>query len=161
MKRLTVFILAALFACLLGFGSCYAQAAEKEDTSAIAQSGVAPPPPQGGSPGQWVQVPGESVGDKWVPPHWVWLPAPPTGRQAAPQYAAVQAYVVLPPPTFASVLSDILILRPLGLAGMALGTAGAVVATPFALPSGSMGEVGRTLIIGPYDFTFNRPLGVW
>jgi len=37
----------------------------------------------------------------------------------------------------------------------------AVAATPFALPSGSMGVVGRTLIVGPYDFTFRRPLGVW
>jgi hypothetical protein len=161
MKRLAVFILAALLACLLGFGSCYAQTDARQDSSAIAQSSVAPPPPQGGSPGQWVQVPGESIGDKWVPPHRVWLPAPPTVGQAAPQYAPVRTYVVLPPPTFASVLSDILILRPLGIAGMALGTAGAVVATPFALPSGSMGEVGRTLIICPYDFTFNRPLGVW
>jgi hypothetical protein len=78
-----------------------------------------------------------------------------------PQYAPVGAYVVAPPPTFGSVLSDILILRPLGIAGMALGTAAAVVATPFALPSGSMGEVGRTLIVSPYDFTFSRPLGVW
>jgi hypothetical protein len=48
-----------------------------------------------------------------------------------------------------------------GIAGLALGTAAAVVATPFAFPSGSMGEVGRTLIEGPYDFTFLRPLGVW
>ena len=161
MRRLTVFILAALLACFLGFGSCYAQADARLDSGAIGQSGGASPPPQGASPGQWVRVPGESVGDKWVPPHWVWLPAPLTGRQSAPHYAPVRAYVVLPPPTFASVLSDILILRPLGIAGMALGTAGTVVATPFALPSGSMGEVGRTLIIDPYNFTFNRPLGVW
>ena len=156
MKRLFVFVLAALLCCLAGFESCYAQADARQETS---QSVGPPAPPQGGSPGQWVHVPGESVGDKWVPPHWAWAPAP--GGSPVPRYAPVPAYVVLPPPTFGSVLSDILILRPLGIAGMALGTAATVVATPFALPSGSMGDVGRTLIVAPYDFTFSRPLGVW
>ena len=163
MKRLTVFILVTFFACLAGVQSCYAQQAGPEaGTSASAQSSVAPPSPQGSSAGQWVQVPGESVGGKWVPPHWAWVPGPLSGVPApSSQYVPVRTYVVVPPPTFGSVLSDILILRPLGIAGMALGTAAAVVATPFAIPSGSMGEVGRTLIIDPYDFTFNRPLGVW
>jgi hypothetical protein len=73
----------------------------------------------------------------------------------------VPAYVVAPAPDFGSVLADIIFLRPLGIAGLALGTAAAIVATPFALPSGSMGVVGGTLIEGPYDFTFRRPLGVW
>ena len=85
------------------------------------------------------------------------------GCAASPlQYAPVPAYVVgPPPPNFASVLCDLLILRPLGVAGLALGTAAAIVATPFALPSGSEGVVGETLIVAPYDFTFRRPLGVW
>ena len=107
-----------------------------------------------------MQVPGESIGGTWIPPHWAWSPAP-SGQPRPIQYA-VPAYVVVPPPpNFGSVFADIIFLRPLGIAGLALGTAAAVVATPFALPSGSMGEVGRTLIEGPYDFTFRRPLGVW
>jgi hypothetical protein len=73
----------------------------------------------------------------------------------------VPAYALVPAPNFGSVLTDIIFLRPLGIAGLALGTAAAIVATPFALPSGSMGVVGSTLIVAPYDFTFRRPLGVW
>jgi len=161
MKRaLTVFVLAALFACLSAFGSCYAQVSGEEGKATMTQGGAPPPPAWGGSPGQWVQVPGESIGGKWIPPHWAWSPAPP-GQPHPMQYAAPAYVVVPPPPDFGSVLADMIFLRPLGIAGLALGTAAAVVATPFALPSGSMGEVGRALIEGPYDFTFVRPLGVW
>jgi len=167
MKRLSVLVIAALFACLLAFESCYAQAGAKEDTGTTVQGAVAPPSTPGASSGQWVQVPGESIGGKWVPPHSVWVPTrsygppPPPAYAPVPAYGPVPAYVVAPPPTFASVFCDIVILRPLGIAGLAVGTAAAVAATPFALPSGSEGVVGRTLIGGPYDFTFRRPLGVW
>ena len=161
MKRLGVLILATLFACLLAFESCYAQDGAKEDTGTPVQGSTAPPSTAGGSSGQWVQVPGESVGGKWVPPHSVWVPAPAYGQPLLPVYPPAPPYVVYPPPTFPSVLADILILRPLGIAGLALGTAAAIAATPFALPSGSEGVVGRTLIGDPFDFTFRRPLGVW
>jgi len=163
MKRaLTVFVFATLFACLFAFGNCYAQVSAAEDTDTVVQSGAAPPPTQGGSAGAWVQVPGESIGDKWIQPHWAWVPAPASGQPAPPRYAPVpvRVYPVGPPPNFASVFADIVFLRPLGIAGLTLGTAAAIAATPFALPSGSMGEVGRTLIVDPYDFTFHRPLGV-
>lgn len=67
MKRaLTVFVLATLFACFLAFGSCYAQVSGEEDTATITQGGAAPPPTRGGSAGVWVQVPGESIGGKWI-----------------------------------------------------------------------------------------------
>jgi hypothetical protein len=66
-KALTVFVLATLFACLLAFGSCYAQVSGEKDTATIAQGGAAPPPPsQGGSARVWVQVPRESIGGKWI-----------------------------------------------------------------------------------------------
>lgn len=168
MKRaLSIFVLATLFTCLLVFESCYAQVSKEGDTGTIAQGGAAPPSTQGASAGVWVQVPGESIGGKWIPPHWAWLPAPvqprPPQYPQYPQYPhyVVPPYTVVPAPNFGSVFLDIVFLRPLGIAGLAVGTAAAIVATPFALPSGSEGVVGGTLIGGPFDFTFRRPLGVW
>ncbi len=172
MKRgFSIFALTTLFVCLLAFESCYAQGSGKEDTGAIAQGGAAaappptqtyaaPPPTQGSPAGVWVQIPGESVGGTWVPPHLAWSPTPEEPRPMQYRYA-VPAYAVVPAPNFGSVFLDIVFLRPLGIAGLVVGTAAAVVATPFALPSGSEDVVGRTLIGGPCDFTFRRPLGVW
>jgi hypothetical protein len=163
MKRaLTVFVLATLFACLSAFQGCYARAGGEENAGNATQGGAAPPPTQGGATGAWVQVPGESIGGKWIPPHWAWSPAPNPGQPRPVQYQyTVPAYALVPAPNFGSVFADIIFLRPIGIAGLALGTAAAIVATPFALPSGSMGVVGSTLIEAPYDFTFRRPLGVW
>ena len=46
-----------------------------------------PPPAEGTGPGQWVEVPGQRVGDTWVPPHRAWVPAnPPPGAGPAGQY---------------------------------------------------------------------------
>ncbi len=157
-RVLTVFLLAALLAGLAAFGSCYAQTTGAAPDNGAAPDAAAPPPPPAASSGTWVQVPGESVGGVWVPPHWAWAPAP--GAPEMSQYAP-GPYLMVPPPNFASVLTDIIFLRPLGIAGLALGTAASVVAAPFALPSGSMDVVGRALIVAPYDFTFRRPLGVW
>jgi hypothetical protein len=149
MKRaLTVFVLATLFACLSAFQGCYARAGGEENAGNATQ---------GGATGAWVQVPGESIGGKWIPPHWAWSPAPNPGQPRPVQYQyTVPAYALVPAPNFGSVFADIIFLRPIGIAGLALGTAAAIVATPFALPSGSMGVVEA-----PYDFTFRRPLGVW
>jgi hypothetical protein len=158
-RALMVFVLAALFAGLPAWGSCYAQTGGAPPDNEALTGIAAPPAPQTGSSGMWVQVPGESIGGTWVPPHWAWSPGP--GASQPPRYAPVGAYVVLPPPPFGSILADVIFLRPLGIAGLALGTAAAVVAAPFALPSGSMDAVGRTLIVAPYDFTFRRPVGVW
>lgn len=97
MKRLSVLVLAVLFACLLVFDSSYAQVGAEGDTGTTVQGSAASPPTPAGSSGQWVQVPGESVGGRWVPPHWVWVSSP-AGVQPRPlQYAPVPAYVVGPP----------------------------------------------------------------
>lgn len=34
----------------------------------------APPSAQGQSKGQWVEVPGQTINNLWVPPHKVWVP---------------------------------------------------------------------------------------
>jgi hypothetical protein len=57
------------------------------------------------------------------------------------------------------VFFDVLILRPLGLVGCAVGLAAAVIALPFAIPSGSMDQVSQALIQEPFYYTFQRPIG--
>lgn len=54
---------------------------------------------------------------------------------------------------------DALVMRPLGLAATVLGSALAVVALPFTLPSGSVEASARELILRPAEYTFKRPLG--
>jgi hypothetical protein len=57
------------------------------------------------------------------------------------------------------VIIDVLLLRPLGLVGCVVGLAAAVIALPFAIPSGSMDKVSQALIREPFYYTFKRPLG--
>jgi len=54
---------------------------------------------------------------------------------------------------------DLVIVRPLGLVGAAVGTVGFVLALPFTLPSGSAGETAEEWISKPLEYTFDRPLG--
>lgn len=54
---------------------------------------------------------------------------------------------------------DLVVVRPLGLVGAALGTVGFVLALPFTLPSGSAGDTAHEWIGKPLEYTFNRPLG--
>jgi hypothetical protein len=63
------------------------------------------------------------------------------------------------PPQGEFILFDVVILRPLGLASMAVGAAGALVACPWAGSSNSCDRVQRELIDKPYDYTFRRPVG--
>jgi hypothetical protein len=65
------------------------------------------------------------------------------------------------PPSFPSILCDIIFLRPAGIVAFGLGCGAAVVAIPFSLPSGSTHQVCQQLIVAPFDFTFLRPLGTW
>jgi hypothetical protein len=59
----------------------------------------------------------------------------------------------------ADMAADLVLVRPLGFVGTVLGTAGFVVSLPFTLPTGSAGEAGRALVVRPFEYTFNRPLG--
>jgi len=54
---------------------------------------------------------------------------------------------------------DLVIVRPLGIVGAAVGTVGFVLALPFTLPSGSAGETAEEWIGKPLEYTFDRPLG--
>ena len=54
---------------------------------------------------------------------------------------------------------DLVLLRPLGLVSTVVGSALTVVALPFTIPSGSVGDSAHALIVKPAEYTFNRPLG--
>ncbi|THF56842.1 hypothetical protein [Pseudothauera rhizosphaerae] len=54
---------------------------------------------------------------------------------------------------------DLVVVRPLGLVGAVIGTAGFIIALPFTIPTGTVGETAREWIGDPLEYTFNRPLG--
>lgn len=56
-------------------------------------------------------------------------------------------------------MGDLLIVRPISMVGTFLGAVGFVVALPFTLPTGSVGESARVMVAKPFEYTFNRPLG--
>lgn len=58
-----------------------------------------------------------------------------------------------------SIIFDVILVRPLGVATLALGTAFFVVSLPFGVTSGSTGKAAKVLIAEPFNFTFARPLG--
>ncbi len=63
------------------------------------------------------------------------------------------------PPQGEFILFDVFILRPLGLASMAIGAASSTVAYPVARASNSTNRVTRELIQKPYEYTVCRPVG--
>jgi len=62
-------------------------------------------------------------------------------------------------PAGEAMIADVLIARPIGFAALVIGTAVSIVATPFALASGTTHEVYGKLVADPYNFTVCRPLG--
>lgn len=54
---------------------------------------------------------------------------------------------------------DLFIVRPFSLVGSVLGAVGFVLALPFTIPSGTVGETGRDWVVDPLEYTFYRPLG--
>lgn len=62
-------------------------------------------------------------------------------------------------PSGEAIIFDAVIMRPLSIASMALGFAGAIVSVPWAESSCTWDRVHRVLIMKPYMYTFCRPLG--
>ncbi|MCK7489450.1 MAG: hypothetical protein MZU79_03840 [Anaerotruncus sp.] len=52
-----------------------------------------------------------------------------------------------------------MLVRPIGLAAIVLGSVIFVVSLPVALPTGSVGKVRQRLVADPVEFTFVRPIG--
>jgi len=62
-------------------------------------------------------------------------------------------------PSDEMMVPDILIARPLGLVGIIIGSAIFVMALPVSIPSRSVENVGRRLVMDPIEYTFIRPVG--
>lgn len=62
-------------------------------------------------------------------------------------------------PSALAMMTDLIILRPLGTAATIVGAAAYVVSLPFTLPTGSASEAGSVLVGEPAIYTFARCLG--
>ncbi len=58
-----------------------------------------------------------------------------------------------------AMLFDLVFLRPVGIASIALGFAGTVVALPFSIIANNTREVGDAMLGETTNYTFVRPLG--
>lgn len=59
----------------------------------------------------------------------------------------------------ADVVADALVVRPVGLASIIVGSVIFVVALPFSIPSQSVGKVAEAIVVNPCKYTFVRQLG--
>jgi hypothetical protein len=62
-------------------------------------------------------------------------------------------------PSAGAVVSDVLVLRPLGFAGTILASAAFVVSLPVTLATHKVNRAEKILVQEPYEYTFERPLG--
>ena len=62
-------------------------------------------------------------------------------------------------PSGEAILADVLLVRPLGIAALAVGIGGCFVTLPFAASSNTGERAGRAFLQQPFDYTFRRPLG--
>jgi hypothetical protein len=62
------------------------------------------------------------------------------------------------PPAYA-MIGDLLIARPLLIAGTVIGTGVFIVSLPFTLLGGNVGEAGQALVVEPAKAAFVRCLG--
>ena len=78
---------------------------------------------------------------------------------ASPALAGEKQYIAGEDRTPLAMGFDLLILRPLGLAGLVVGTGLFIISLPFSLLGGNTGEAGQKLVVAPAKYTFTRPLG--
>jgi len=62
-------------------------------------------------------------------------------------------------PSASAIAADIVFLRPIGLIGTVLGTCGFIVTLPVTIPLKKVDAIGKDLVIAPFHYTFERPLG--
>jgi len=62
-------------------------------------------------------------------------------------------------PTGTEIMFDLVIVRPLGMVGLALGTTLFVASLPFLLVTGSAENAADALVDEPFKFTFVRGMG--
>lgn len=61
--------------------------------------------------------------------------------------------------TAGSMIFDTVFLRPFGILATAFGSVVFVASLPFSLPGGNTAKVGQKLVVDPFKYTFQRPLG--
>ena len=54
---------------------------------------------------------------------------------------------------------DAVLVRPVSLAAVVVGTALFVATLPFTIPAGGVSKTARVLISEPFAYTFQRPIG--
>lgn len=62
-------------------------------------------------------------------------------------------------PSASAIAADLLVLRPVGLIGTILGACGFIIALPVTVPTKKVDSIGQDLVIAPFHYTFERPLG--
>ena len=62
-------------------------------------------------------------------------------------------------PEAGAMIADVILIRPLGIASMILGTAAFIVSIPFTATGHNVDQAWDTLVKKPAKFTFQRPLG--
>ena len=77
----------------------------------------------------------------------------------SPALAGEKQYVTGEDRNAVAMTFDFLILRPLGIAGLVVGTGLFIVSLPFSLLGGNTGEAAQKLVVAPAKYTFTRPLG--
>jgi len=61
--------------------------------------------------------------------------------------------------TEGNIIGDALFVRPLGLVSIVAGTAIFVVSLPFALITKDVPKTAKQLVVDPFNYTFDRPIG--
>jgi hypothetical protein len=62
-------------------------------------------------------------------------------------------------PDAGNIIGDMVILRPIGVCTLVIGTAFFIVTLPIAAISQSTKQTAEVLVVDPFKFTFTRPLG--
>lgn len=62
-------------------------------------------------------------------------------------------------PTGGMMMWDVLVMRPIGIVGTALGSVVWLVSYPFAAWGGNTDQSTQKLVTNPFEWTFQRPLG--
>ncbi|MFP4040616.1 MAG: hypothetical protein ACOCPQ_00035 [Desulfosudaceae bacterium] len=55
--------------------------------------------------------------------------------------------------------ADVVLVRPVGIAATAVGTALFFASLPFSALGGNTGAASKALVADPFQFTFMRPIG--
>jgi hypothetical protein len=76
-----------------------------------------------------------------------------------PQMSLAQDAIGQEDPSALAMVTDAVLVRPMGLVFTVIGAAVFVVTLPFSALGGNVGQAGNTLVAGPFRTTFDRCLG--